>query len=355
MKGLLAVVALWFFCTSTVAAERVALVIGNNAYRPVPQGRGVPPLNNARNDARAVAAKLRSDPLGFEVIEAYDLTQEQMAERLAEFGQRLTATGRIGFFYYAGHGAQLRLGVGSEARDENLLMGVDVDVSTTVRLERGSLKLSEVLSSMRGAGRPVNVVVLDACRDNPASDSRGNRGLAEVGGAGSGFLIQYATAANRTASDGPPGSNGAYTRELLSWLDRPGLSLGDVFTEVAGAVKRGTGQEPWMSSTIGERVFLAGSAASAPASAPAVATPDAETVFWQSTEALGNEAAYRAYLEWYPGGQFAALAQLKLAPVVPSPAVAPAPALAPATGEGDSLPSRHGGKGGGMGVHRQPA
>lgn len=239
-------------CSGVVtAAERVALVIGNDRYQRIAG------LDNAGRDARAVAAKLRASPLGFTVIEGYDLDLAEMLDKLESFHQALSASGEVGLFYYAGHGAQISRGAGAEAGAENLLMPVDVSITTQSRLVAGSLRLSQVLAVMRNGGRDVNVVLLDACRDNPALDARGNRGLAPVPSE-SGFLIQFATAANRTAADGPVGSNGAYTGVLLEWLDRPGLSLDDVFTEVTGEVRRRTGQEPWRSSTLGRRVFLAG-------------------------------------------------------------------------------------------------
>ncbi len=236
------------------AETRTALVIGNAAYASAP-------LKNPVNDARDMASALRG--LGFEVILKTDATHKDMEAAVREFGQKLRRGG-VGLFYFAGHGVQVA--------GENYLVPVDAQISSEADVKFGCLNAGLVLGKMEDAGNQVNLVVLDACRNNPFS--RGFRG-AESGlakmDAPTGSLIAYATAPGRVAEDGS-GNNGVYTKHLLQNIRTPGVSLGDVFMRTRMGVLGETAerQVPWESSSLTGYVYLAGKAAGA---APAPAAP----------------------------------------------------------------------------------
>ena len=237
------------------ANQRIALVIGNNAYAEQP-------LFNPVNDAIAVDAALTE--LGFEVVRATDADLEAMQEALLAFTSRIEddATALV---FYAGHGVQ--------ANGRNYLVPVDAELRSESRLRFEALELGDVLEELEYSPSRLNLVILDACRNNPFLQRvrGGSRGLAAVDAA-TGTLIAYATAPGSVASDGV-GSNGLYTEQLLTALREPGLQAEAVFKRVRIGVTEASGGEqvPWESSSLtGDFVFNQ----SAPAAAPAtVAAP----------------------------------------------------------------------------------
>lgn len=222
-------------------APRTALVIGVGGYRV---GR----LRNANNDARAVAAALRD--LRFRVTEQHDLNQRQLKLSIRGFGEKLRAGG-VGLFYFAGHGLQIK--------GRNYLVPIRADIPSEAYVDLEAVALDEVLAAMDSAGNQLNIVVLDACRNNPfASRFRSlHRGLAFID-APRGTLIAYATAPGSVADDGASG-NGVYTAALVKHLKTPGVPIESVFKAVrreVAAVTRGS-QTPWESSSLtGEFYFL---------------------------------------------------------------------------------------------------
>jgi formylglycine-generating enzyme required for sulfatase activity len=220
--------------------KRLALVIGNGAY-------AMSPLKNPVNDARAMAQALRG--LGFEVIAHENAGYKDMRRAVIEFGDRLQGGG-VGLFYYAGHGIQ--------AGARNYLIPVDAAIKSESEVEVESIDVSTVLARMETARNRLNIVILDACRDNPFARSfrSSSRGLASVD-APTGTMIAYATAPGRVAADGA-GANGPYTAELVQAMQQPGLKLEEVFKRVVGGVRRQTSgqQVPWFTSSVdGEFVF----------------------------------------------------------------------------------------------------
>jgi formylglycine-generating enzyme required for sulfatase activity len=233
--------------------KRLALVIGNSAYK-------VGPLKNPANDARGVASALRS--LGFEVLERHDLSQKDIRRAVIQFGDALR-NADVGVFFYAGHGLQ----VGGR----NYLVPVDADINSEAEVEVESVDVAQVLARMETAANAVNVVILDACRDNPFGRKfrSASRGLASID-APAGTLIAYATAPGSVAADGT-GANSPYTMALLRALRVPGLKVEEVFKRVRQEVRAQTQgkQTPWeASSLVGDFTF---SSAPAPAAPPAVA------------------------------------------------------------------------------------
>jgi hypothetical protein len=214
--------------------RRVAMVIGNSAYE-------LAPLKNPVNDARDIAHALTT--LGFEVSYKEDLNQKDMKRAIREFGAQIRKGG-VGLFYYAGHGVQVN-GV-------NYLIPVDAKVESEEEVEYECVDAGFVLAQMESAGNTMNIMILDACRNNPFARSfrSPSRGLAQMK-APSGTLIAYATAPGSVASDGNA-KNGIYTQELLKSMLTPNLSIEEFFKRVRISVRNLTQdkQTPWESSSL---------------------------------------------------------------------------------------------------------
>ncbi len=214
--------------------KRVALVIGNGGYASSP-------LRNPANDARAMAAALRS--CGFDVSEEIDCSRREMLAAIRAFGRQL-GQGGVGLFYYAGHGLQVK--------GQNYLVPVDAEVRFEDEVADWCVEASSVLRKMESAGNRVNIVVMDACRNNPFARSfrSATRGLARMD-APKGSYIAYATAPGSVASDGSD-SNGLYTAALLDAMRLPGLKIEEVFKRVRTDVLSATSevQIPWESSSL---------------------------------------------------------------------------------------------------------
>ena len=310
MPRLLFLALLLFVATPWARAERatdtearVALVIGNASYKDSP-------LKNPVNDARAVAAKLRG--LGFDVVERHNLSQRQIGRTLSEFRGKLTPGGTA-LFFYAGHGLQVG-GV-------NYLPAVDADIGTEEDVPNQSINVDQVLRVMEGGKTGVNLVFLDACRNNPYSRSfrSAGEGLAKVN-APSGTLIFYATRPGSVAADGD-GQNGLYTQNLLAAIDMPGLTVEQVQKRVAVGVKQKSKgrQEPWMEGLLdGDFYFKRGQTAPEVANpvrderglkpintAPVVVVPaqdPVEATYWSEVSRSDDTDSYAAYLSTYPNG-----------------------------------------------------
>lgn len=302
---------------------RIALVIGNADY---PQAT----LANPVNDARALAERLTA--LRFRVTRLENATQDQMYEAIRAFGDQLRGGG-VGLFYYAGHALQVR--------GRNYLLPARAKIEREDEILYRTVDTGQILDKMENARNRINIVILDACRNNPfGRDFRSvSPGLAVVD-APANTMIAFATAPGAVASDGG-GLNGLYTQHLLQALADPGLGLEDVFKKVRAGVRRDSAgrQVPWESTSL-EVDFFFDPPASA-AAPPVAAAPDPltlELAFWDSVKGSSDPEDYRAYLQRYPGGQFAVLAGNRLRTMtapVPAPALPvasipsePSPALA---------------------------
>ena len=221
--------------------QRVALVIGNANYK-------TSPLTNPTNDARAMAIRLQQ--LGFTVIKRENASMEEMMSAVRDFGNQIK-NGGIGLFYYAGHGVQ--------SKGINYLLPIDANISNEDELATRAYNANEVLEKMDTAKNRINLVILDACRDNPFARSfrSASRGLAGMETAPRGTLVAYATSPGSTAADGT-GANGLYTEQLLAAMADPGVKVEDVFKRVREGVQERSGgkQTPWeMSSITGNFYF----------------------------------------------------------------------------------------------------
>lgn len=250
------IAAAFCFSASGVAhaEKRVALVVGNSGYVNVPR------LTNPVNDARLIADTLRA--LGFTLVGGgaqLDLSKSSFEEALQKFSNELTGAD-VALFYYAGHGVQVR--------NTNYLVPIGANPIREGDVDLQMLDSNVVLRQMESAGTKLNLVILDACRNNPfggrglrASDS----GLAQMH-APEGTLISFATQPNSVALDGSDG-NSPYTKALAQTLRKPGLDIFRTFNEVGLAVAAATrgNQQPWVSaSPIKGEFYFAGATTAEP-------------------------------------------------------------------------------------------
>ncbi|GGM08324.1 hypothetical protein GCM10011534_32870 [Pseudooceanicola nanhaiensis] len=307
------------------AVERVALVIGNGNYG------AVSPLDNATRDAALLAGTLR--PLGFDVTLVENATRDELIRAVAEFGRRLRVAGpeTVGLFYYAGHGVQ--------SFGANYLLPVDTELTVAADLDLVGLEAASVLRQMASARNRINIVILDACRNNPFEDipDMDDNGLAEMK-APTGTFLAYATAPGAVALDGT-GDNSPFTAALADAMQTEDLPIEQMFKAVRVEVIRQTGgaQTPWDTSSLTQDfVFKAGEELSPEAFA--------EEQLWKSVAPTRDSVQIMLFLRSYPDGRKAEEARALLkevmaeelsAPAAPQPA-APAP-VAPAASEAELM------------------
>lgn len=223
------------------STSRLALVIGNANYKSAP-------LVNPTNDAEDMASAL--ERLGFTVTVLKNSSLREMKEAVRNFGAELKSTGGTGLFYFAGHGVQ--------SKGRNFLVPSSADITSEADLEFEALDANMVLSHMEEAKNSVNILILDACRDNPFARGwrSASRGLAQMD-APAGTFIAFATAPGQGAADGA-GRNGVYTKHLLASLRASGSRLEDVFKRAAAQVSTETSgrQVPWTSSSLTRDFFF---------------------------------------------------------------------------------------------------
>ena len=273
--------------------QRIALVIGNAAYKDAP-------LTNPVNDARAIAQALKES--GFSIIARENIDQRGMLAALREFGDRLRGGG-TGLFYYAGHGMQIK--------GRNYLIPVGANIDREDEVAYSAVDAQAVLDKMEAAGNVANIMILDACRNNPFTRSTrsGQAGLAQMD-APVGTLVAYATSPGAVASDGS-GANGLYTQHLLTAIREPSSKIEDVFKQVRANVRRDSQgkQVPWESTSLEGDFYFRGAPVAAPPVDPA---QEAEAALWNAVKDSMQSIELRVYLNRYPFGKFAALASARL-------------------------------------------
>jgi len=298
-------------------APKLALVVGNAAYRVVPA------LRNPGNDSRAIAKALGE--AGFEVTLVQDATRAAMHEAIEAYARALAASKGVGLFYFAGHGLQLEW--------RNYLLPVDARIAGAGDVAAQCVDLSGLLGGVRRAANPMNVIILDACRDNPfAGEARvQQKGLSQMD-APTGTLLAYATAPGNTADDGV-GANGLYTENLLREMRVREAKIEDVFKRVRLGVRRASGgrQVPWESTSLEEDFYFIPPEQLRKLSADEEEREFREelTVFEKLKEAK-DPASVEQYLRRYPSGRFAELAQLQLDRMLAAQGEAPVEIVAPA-------------------------
>ena len=306
------------FPATSIAGQRVALVVGNSEYSNAPS------LTNPRNDAALMRDTLEA--AGFQVTALIDADHRSLKQALLAFGRALRGGDiEAGLFYYAGHGVQVA--------GENYLIPVNAAITSEDEIELEAINVNSFLRVMNSSDARVNIVILDACRDNPfkAASRSMSRGLAPVD-APKGTYIAYATAPGDVALDGN-GTNSPYTLALTRAMGEPGMPIERVFKNARVSVLEETGEKqvPWeVSSITGEFYFSQAKAASADTGSNKVGGADhsgatgsggvAEQAF-RLAEEMNSADAWNAFIAQYGGGNafYRSLAEQKLAALTPAP------------------------------------
>jgi tetratricopeptide (TPR) repeat protein len=218
----------------------VALAIGNANY-------GRSPLKNPVNDARAMSAALKD--LGFAVELTTDADYHKLGASIDRFVSRLRR-GDVAVFYYAGHGMQIE--------GENYLVPTDFDAQDEAAAKYAAYPADRLLEGMERSGAKLNIIILDACRNNPYRGARAMGGGLAPMGSGTGTFVAFATSPGKTASDNSRSANGLFTTYLLDSLQQPGLTLDDVFNRTREQVYASSNQAqtPWTQSNVIGRFYF---------------------------------------------------------------------------------------------------
>jgi uncharacterized caspase-like protein len=286
-------------------AKRVALVIGNGHYV------NANTLINPPNDAIAVGNKL-SD-LGFEVLHGVDVGRDEMEKLLRHFLFK-AASSEIAILFYAGHGLQVD--------GRNYLVPVDAKIQTTADLNFGTIDLDKILASLDDPTR-ANIIILDACRDNPLARSFASRtrtasvgsGLAAYTMVGTGTLVAYSTAPGKVADDGI-GVNSPFTTSLLRHIATPGIEVRQMLTRVRSDVATATAEKqiPWDNSSLRGDVYLGGASNVVQ---PAVASPtvpaiDPAAQAWTAVKDTNSPQVLDNFIQRFGDSFYADLARSRL-------------------------------------------
>jgi uncharacterized caspase-like protein len=265
-------------------------------------------LKNPVNDAADMADTLAQ--FDFEVDLQIDVDHRTMVRAIRNFGRTIKKQGGVGLFYYAGHGIQVK--------GRNYLIPIGAVIETEGDAQFEAVDAGFVLSKMEDARNDMNIVILDACRNNPFARNfrSSSQGLARMD-APKGSIVAYATAPGELAADGT-GRNGIYTKHLIQNIQAPHLKLEDVFKNVRRAVVMETSnkQVPWESSSLmGQFYFSPPKPSPPPQQAPAdtaVLEKQAEILYWDSIKNSTDPAMFEAFLVQFPDGIFANLATIKM-------------------------------------------
>ncbi len=279
---------------------RLALVIGNAAYP------GSAALVNPANDARAMAESLRN--LGFSVTTLQDASRAQMADAIARIRETLRGKQAVGMLYYAGHGVQLDW--------RNYMVPVDAQLRQATDVPQQAVDIGSVIEAFKSAGNRMNIVVLDACRDNPFAGTASGKGLAQLD-APPGTFLAYATAPGNVAEDGDAkGGNGLYTQYLLQELAKPSAKIEDVFKRVRLQVrKQSQGRQiPWESTSLEDDFYFntGQKPPPRPDESAKVAAFNAQKAAWDRIKESENPEDFYTFLQTWPQGELAEAAQFRL-------------------------------------------
>jgi hypothetical protein len=277
---------------------KIALVIGNSKYKESP-------LKNPANDARAMAETLKS--VGFNVTLRMDAGRTELATAVDAYVKELAARKCVGMFYYAGHGIQLAW--------KNYMLPVDMDIDSIADVQKQGVEVHSLMEGLTKAGNALNVIILDACRDNPFGSLKGadQKGLSQMDAPPS-TLLAYATSPGNVASDGE-GANGLYTENLLKEVRVPEAKLEDVFKRVRLSVRRRSNgaQIPWESTSLEEDFWFVPPASLKRASeAERAKAFREEMALWEKIQHATTPEPFENYLRRFPNGNYAELAQLQL-------------------------------------------
>ena len=280
-------------------APKLALVVGNGKYKDAPE------LKNPPNDAKAVGEALKAS--GFEVTMKIDTGREELVAAIRDYVHLVEQRKCVGLFYFAGHGVQLAW--------RNYMLPIDAVIDKIGDMATQSVDIERLMQGLTKAANPMNVIILDACRENPfGKDFRvEHKGLSQMD-APNLTLLAYATSPGNVASDGE-GSNGLYTENLLREIKVPEAKIEDVFKRVRLAVRKKTNgaQIPWESTSLEEDFwFIPPKALQRQSEEEQQRLFEEELALWEKIDGAKSPGPFEDYLRRYPGGKFTELAQLQL-------------------------------------------
>lgn len=275
------------------AINQRALIIGNGKYPSAP-------LKNPENDAHDVSSVLRTR--GFLVTEGFNLSLVQMNEKIKQFSQTIQA-GEIVVFYFAGHGMQVD--------GRNFLIPVDSAISSEKDVLAHGIDVAQVIERFARAGSKMNVVILDACRNNPFGSSKG-AGLAAMD-APRGTLIAFATAPGKSAFDGE-GRNGLYTKHLVANMPTEGLKIEDLMKRVRmGVAEESRGRQiPWENTSLTDDFYFTPGEGRLTALKGDVSERRVESQAAKEAAGSGVMQSMRHYLNRYPVGEHRVMVEAAL-------------------------------------------
>jgi formylglycine-generating enzyme required for sulfatase activity len=277
------------------AEPRIALIIANGTY-----GGDIGSLKNPVSDGKLMADSLKK--VGFAVALVTDGDQRAMKKALNDFGEALANAGptATGLFYYAGHGLQVS--------GENYLVPVGANIKREGDVELEALSAEAVLKVLNFSGSKVQIVILDACRNNPLMRSfrSASVGLVKID-APIGSFVAYSTAPGSVAADGK-GSNSPFATALAAEVQKPGASIEEMFRNVRAKVIAETDsqQVPWDSSSLTAPFYFSKDFSAAGSTAAM------DQVFWDSIKDSSDPSDFQAYIKKFPKGTFADLANNRL-------------------------------------------
>ena len=280
-------------------APKVALVVGNGKYKDAPE------LKNAPNDAKAIADVLKAS--GFATTMLLDTGRDALVNAIRDYVNGMEKQKAVGLFYFAGHGVQLDW--------RNYMLPVDAVIDKVEDVAKQSVDVARLMEGLTKAANPMNVIILDACRENPFGTAKpvAQKGLSQMD-APVQTILAYATSPGNVASDGD-GANGLYTENLLREMKVPEAKIEDVFKRVRLGVRRKSNgaQIPWESTSLEEDFWFI-----PPKELKKLSDQERERLFkeesalWAKAREAAAPGPIEEYLRRYPSGAFAELAQLRL-------------------------------------------
>ena len=279
-------------------APKVALVVGNSKYKDAPE------LKNAVNDAKAMTEALKAS--GFAVTAHIDAGRDALIRAIREYVHAMEQRKCVGLFYFAGHGVQLEW--------RNYMLPIDAVIDRVDDVAKQSVDVARLMEGLTKAANPMNIIILDACRENPFPQAKqAAKGLSQMD-APTHTILAYATSPGNVASDGD-GVNGLYTENLLREMKVPEAKIEDVFKRVRLGVRRKTNgaQIPWESTSLEDDFWFL-----PPAELKKLSDQEKERLFrqelalWEKVQHSKDPAPLVDYLSRHPSGQYSELAQLQL-------------------------------------------